>query len=133
MIQILEILWSKFKVLDWWKKGLLFLPLLIVIVFVCLFTFWKSSDSRKFEDTVNYAKKQVNTYVADKEKQDGILAEKDKELVEKQEVLEKEIKNHEKKASNVMGAINQAVNNNDPDELLRIHRQLNAGRRNPIS
>ena len=130
MIQILKILWSKYNALEWWKKALLFLPLLIAVILICFFTFWKpSDDSKKFEDNVKYTREQINKYVADKAKQDKALAKQDRELTNKQRILEKEIKCHEERAANITNDINVAAANNDLNQLRRIHRELNSRRK----
>ena len=129
MIQTLKILWNKYRILEWWKKVLLFLPLLIAVIFVCSFTFWKPSfDSEQFENSVRHAKKQVNLRITNKIQQEQKLVKQDKELIKQQEILEEEIKSHEEKATNIVDAINLAAANNDLEHLRRIHKELNANR-----
>ena len=129
MIQILKILWNKYRALDWWKQVILALPLLIAVILVCFFMFWKpSNDGERFENSVDYTREQVNAHIADKTREDKELARQDKELADRQRVLEEEIEDYEKKATNVVDDINRAAANNDLDQLRRIHRQLNASR-----
>ena len=130
-MKAIQNLWNKYKALSWWKKVLLFLPLLIVIVLICLLLFWKpSNDGDRFESAVKYGKKQVDKRIAEREAQDKLLKKQDDALAKKQKQLEKEIKANEKEASKLIDRVDSAAANGDADELRSIISELNAASKN---
>ena len=129
MKQTLTDLWTRYKKLIWWKKALLALPLLVAIVAVIVFLFWKSSDGGKLEDAVRYGKEQVDARVQDNVEQDKKLVAKDKKLAAQQAALRQDIQTHEQEAAKTNSDIVNAADDSDITALTRLHRELNSKQR----
>ena len=113
--------WKQYRELKWYWQVLLVVPLILgVVLYVVM-----SAGPKDESDLVEHHKKHVDKQIKDLKEADKVLVKQDKKLAEKQEQLQQEIKDNETQVSGIVGRINNAVSNNDADELKRIKDELN--------
>ncbi len=124
MEQTLKNLWEKFKKLVWWKKILVFLPLIVALLALVFVVGCKKSLP---DSNVSYAKNLVDKQVEKNILKDKELADKDAEIAHQQEEIKHDIKVRTDEAVSTANSISDATG--DPTALLRLHRELNEKRK----
>jgi preprotein translocase subunit SecF len=114
--------WNSYKNLKTWKKILLFLPFVIVIILLGILFFLPKNNSIN-EKLVKHHKKTVNKYADSFIEQDKELEKFQKKIEKQMGKLQQEAKKDAKEYKNLVNRVNNASNN--PDELNRIREELN--------
>ena len=119
-------LWNKFKALPWWKKLLLLVPFILMLLVYFAIVFW-SDTSIDTSSVVEYNKKKVDKQIKAIRKEDKQLIKDIKKIETERVKLKEEEKDNEEEAENLIKRIDSATDK--PDELIGIITELNARQR----
>ncbi len=125
MIQFLKTTWNKYKTLAWWKKLLLFLPLIALAVICLVLFFVRPINSDRLVEQVKYHKEQVDKQIAINDEKEDILKKQERVIAAKQKKIERKIISNQKQATKVIHDIDRAVKKNDLKELERLRQEIN--------
>lgn len=122
MIQTIKELWNEWKELIWWKKVLLFIPLILLIIFIIFIPIRRNEDDINKEILASN-KKISNKAVDTLEQQDKKLEDKQKKIKQRRKELEKKVKNRDEETKSIIDEINDADDN--LSKLVDLHRRIN--------
>jgi len=120
-------LWNNYKNLSWWRKVLLFLPLIIVLVVVGVLVFMSGNKDDNQELVVDHNRKVVDNQIEKFEDLSKAEEKKRQENQKQRNTLEIKMKENHEELEKTIKDIDNA--NGNPDELLRIADELRAKHR----
>lgn len=113
-------LWNNFKKLPWWKKILLFIPLILVGIGSIIFMIDKSETTN--EDIVRENKKKTDKQIESFNKSLNKLEKERKVIKDKRKEIRKELEDAKADYNNVC----ELIDNTDADKLDSIAARLRA-------
>jgi len=124
MEQFLTKTWNNYKSLTWWKKVLLFLPILLVGIGYLYFSFYKIDNVDNYSKAVASHKKIIDKQIEKKLKKESDLAKAEKKIEKEQIEIKKEIEKDTVYAKETITRIENASITHNIDEFKLIQSNL---------
>lgn len=127
MKDLLTTNYNKYMELEFWKKVLLFLPFVILIIGLAAWVFLSDSNSKdKYIESIKNKKNKVDKKIIENQNKQKELDQLENKALNRQEELNKEIKDKYEEAKQIEKDINYALSNDDIEHLKLLHAKLNS-------
>lgn len=124
MEQFLTKTWNNYKSLIWWKKVLLFLPIVLVGIGYLYFSFYKIDTVDNYSNAIKEHEKIINKQIEKKLKKESEFAKAEKKIEKEQIEIKKEIGKDTGYAKETITRIKNASITHNIDEFKLIQSNL---------